>query len=304
MRTVDDAPVDQLCFALQMPVARHRGRPRVTTRTKHLRHLMRTSILCLVIFLFSGEQVHGQAQFHPPTPDQDFRLSVDVDLVELHAIVSDRKGQFVLGLRQQDFSVFEDGVKQEIRIFQREDIPVTVGLVVDHSGSMHAKLPHVAAAARTFVSARRPDDQMFVVNFNEYVVMGLPEDTPFSNNAYLVESAILNTRISGMTALYDAISLAMNHLSTGDRDKRVLIVLSDGADNASKTTLAEILLRAGQSNALIYTVGLFDEADPDRNPRVLRRLASATGGSSFIPNEIEDVLQICEQIAQDRKSVV
>jgi VWFA-related protein len=110
-----------------------------------------------------------------------YQLSVNVDLVVLNATLRDRKGRAASELRQEDFEIFEDGVRQTIRLFRHEDIPVTVGLVIDHSGSMRAKLASVTAAAHTFIQASSPDDQMFVVNFNEDVTLGLPPSMPFTN---------------------------------------------------------------------------------------------------------------------------
>ena len=228
-----------------------------------------------------------------------FQISVNVDLVVLNATVRDSKGRFAPDLREQDFAVYEDGVRQSISLFRHEDIPVTVGLVVDHSSSMKPKIGDVIAAARTFVESSSPDDEMFVVNFNEKVSLGLPDFLPFTVRYEDLTSAIANAPTRGMTALYDAIFEARNHLRTGTRDKKVLIVISDGGDNASKHTLAEVLKMAEQSTALIYTIGIFDEDDRDRNPGVLRRLAGETGGEAFFPNEFKDTVAICERIARD-----
>jgi VWFA-related protein len=228
-----------------------------------------------------------------------FRISVNVDLVVLHATVRDRKSHFVTDLREQDFEVYEDGARQSIRLFRHEDIPVTVGLVVDHSGSMKQKLPDVIAAARIFVHSSNPDDEMFVVNFNEKVTRGLPAATPFTNRSDQLERAISSVPATGMTALYDATSVALSQLESGVRDKKVLIVISDGSDNASKHTLAQVLKLAGQSSALVYPIGVFSDNDQDRNPGVLNRLARATGGEAFYPGEHETVLAVCERIARD-----
>ena len=228
-----------------------------------------------------------------------FQISVNVDLVVLNATVRDSKGRFAPDLREQDFAVYEDGVRQSISLFRHEDIPVTVGLVVDHSSSMMPKIRDVIAAARTFVESSSPDDEMFVVNFNEKVSLGLPDFLPLTNRSEDLTSAIANAPTRGMTALYDAIFEARNHLRIGTRDKKVLIVISDGGDNASKHTLAEVLKMAEQSTALIYTIGIFDEDDRDRNPGVLRRLAGETGGEAFFPYEFKDTVAICERIARD-----
>jgi VWFA-related protein len=224
---------------------------------------------------------------------------VDVALVVLHATVSDRQGGFVSNLGQRDFEVYEDGVPQPIRLFSNEDAPVTVGLVVDHSTSMQPKMAEVSAAARSFVRSSNRDDEMFVVNFNERVYLGLPGAIRFTDSTAQLGDAIAATPTRGRTALYDAIAKALEELQAGSRDKKVLIVVSDGGDNASAHSLAEVMQLAGKSSAVIYTVGIFDETDEDRNPGMLKRLAQATGGEAFLPEELAEVTAICERIARD-----
>jgi Ca-activated chloride channel family protein len=228
-----------------------------------------------------------------------YKISVNVDLVVLQAVVRNRQGRLVSDLEEQDFQVYEDGVRQAIRLFRHEDTPVTVGLVVDHSGSMRPKIGDVIAAARTFVRSSNPDDQMFVVNFNENVTLGLAGAVRFTNRPDELESAILKAPTTGRTALYDAVAGALERLQDGHREKKVLLVISDGGDNASTHSLAEVLRLAGQSSALVYTIGIFDQADGDRNPDVLRRLARATGGEAFFPEQFNEVVAICEGIARD-----
>jgi Ca-activated chloride channel family protein len=233
---------------------------------------------------------------------QEPRISVDVELVLLHATVTDHRGHIVSDLHEQDFHVYDDGVLQSIKHFGREDVPVTAGLVVDHSGSMRRKLDQVSAAARTFAQASNPEDQTFVVNFNEYVRLGLPYSIPFTSDPSQLEQAISRAPSTGKTALYDAIAKALEQLKAGTQEKKVLLTISDGGDNASGHTLPQILKLAEQCNAIIYTVGVFDEDDPDRNPRVLRRLAEATGGLAFFPSQLEQVTAICDRVAHDIRS--
>jgi Ca-activated chloride channel homolog len=230
------------------------------------------------------------------------QMRVDVDLVVLPATVQDRHGQRVSDLQQADFAVYEDRVAQRIRLFRHEDIPVTVGLVVDHSGSMRAKLAEVIAGAKAFVRSSNTDDQMFVVNFNETVSLGLPDALGFTTNAGELERAIWRAPAAGQTALYDAIVRAFVRLQDGRRDKKVLVIVSDGADNISRHNLAQVLDMAAGSSVIIYTVGLFAPGDQDANPRVLHRLAQATGGQAFFPRELSDVVNVCERIARDIRS--
>jgi Ca-activated chloride channel homolog len=252
----------------------------------------------LLLILLAG---HASTQAVPAGQDRDagFRISVDVALVVLPVTVTDRQGGFVSDLTEQDFTVYENGVPQHIQLFRNEDIPVTVGLVVDQSTSMRPKLAEVIAAARAFVRSSNPDDEMFVVNFNEKVSLGLPGDIRFTNSTVLLTNAITTKPAGGQTALYDAIAKALEELQTGSREKKVLVVVSDGGDNASAHSLAQVMKLAGQSSAVIYTIGVFDEEDPDRNPGVLKRLAQATGGEAFLPKELAEVAPICERIARD-----
>jgi VWFA-related protein len=255
----------------------------------------------LVLLLMAPGGYSG-GQVSPTAGDQDpesYHIAVDVDLVVLHATVRDRKGRVVPDLRQQDLEVYEDGVRQSIRLFKYEDIPVTVGLVVDHSGSMRPKLPQVIYAGRKFAHSSNPDDQMFVVNFNENVSLGLRDDLPFTHSAAELEGAISKAPADGMTALYDAIVKALAQLPLGDREKKVLLVISDGSDNASKHKLAHVLKLAEQSSAIMYTIGLSEEGDPDRNPGVLKRLAHETGGEAYFPAQLDEVVAVCESIARD-----
>jgi VWFA-related protein len=164
---------------------------------------------------------------------------------------------------------------------------------------MRPKRPEVIAAALAFARSSNPADQMFVVNFNENVSFGLPDNTPFTDQAAQLQVALSRIAADGETALYDAVAAALEHLKKGNRDKKVLIVISDGGDNASKHNLAQIRAMAGHPDAIIYTIGLFIEDDPDQNPGVLKRLAKDTGGEAFLPASVGEVLPICERIARD-----
>jgi VWFA-related protein len=259
--------------------------------------MKRRIALSLSLLLMAPLVGRGKAQAPQP-----YQVSVNVDLVVLNATVRDRKGRIASDLRQQDFEILEDGVPQAIRLFRHEDIPVTVGLVIDHSGSMRPKLASVIAAARTFIQSSSPEDQMFVVNFNENVTLGLPAGIQFTNRPDELARAIADTPVTGKTALYDAVLKARGRLATGSRDKKVLIVISDGGDNASTHTLADVLQAGNKSNIQVYTIGIFDPGDPDRNPAVLKQLAYATGGEAFMPDDLSEVVAVCERIAADIRS--
>jgi VWFA-related protein len=264
-------------------------------------HAVAIAIAVLALFLISllahaGPQAASATQ---ETGSAPFRVSVDVALVVLHATVTDRQGSFVSDLGKQDFEVHENGVPQRIQLFKNEDIPVTVGLVIDHSTTMGRKLAEVTAAAQAFARSSNRDDEIFVVNFNEKVSLGLSRATRFTHSAADIEHAITAKPTEGETALYDAIAKGLEELQAGSRDKKVLIVVSDGGDNVSTHSLTEVMKLAERSSAIIYTVGIFDEGDPDRNPGVLKRLALATGGEAFFPGQLSEVVNICDRIARD-----
>lgn len=235
----------------------------------------------------------------PSRPGGEYAIKVNVDVVVLRATTQDRKNTLVSGLNKDDFQVYEDGALQPVKYFSHDDVPVTVGLLVDNSGSMTPKRHDVIAAAMAFARSSNPQDQMFVVNFNEKVSFGLPGNTAFTDQPAQLQVALSRVASDGETALYDAVAVALEHLKMGNRDKKVLIIVSDGGDNASRHKLAEITALVAQSNAIIYTIGIFDDQDPDRNPGVLKRLAKETGGEAFLPDSLSDVTPICERIARD-----
>lgn len=247
--------------------------------------------LAPALFILSGGLAFAQ--------NDVFRASVDLDLVVLQANVQDRKGHAVDGLTRDDFAVYEDGALQSIRLFRHDDAPVTIGLVVDHSGSMREKIKTVTSAARAFVDSSNPRDQMFVVNFNERVSLGLPAKVAFSNQPAALAGAIGNSPAEGMTALYDAIGEGLITLRKGEHDKKALLVISDGGDNASQSKLDQVLDAAHKANVVIYAVGVFDPEDPDKNPGVLRRLAHETGGEAYFPSQLGETVEICKRIARD-----
>jgi Ca-activated chloride channel family protein len=226
-------------------------------------------------------------------------ISVDVNLVVLPATVRDQQGQFVSGLQKDDFRVFENHQPQQIRLFQQGDVPVSAGLLVDDSASMESKRKDVLAAALAFVKSSNPQDQMFVVDFNDKIALGLPNTELFSTSASELEAALNGVPARGRTALYDAIEAGLNHLKRASRDKKVLIAITDGGDNASHHKLKEVLEDAARSNVMIYAIGLIDEHNGDQNPGFLRKITRITGGEAFFPGETSDIATICTHIAED-----
>lgn len=241
------------------------------------------------------------AQSQPDAKASDYTINVAVNEVLLHATVRNRKGKPIAGLPRESFQIFEDRVLQQIKHFSQKDIPVTVGLVIDNSGSMRPRRAEVVAASLAFAASSNPQDQMFLVNFNENVSFGLPRTLPFTDQPEELRAAMATVISNGKTALYDAVIVALEHLKQGTRDKKVLIVVSDGADNASGHTQEQMLALAKRSEAIIYGVGIYEPDDPDnRHPReALQALAEATGGEAFFPETLAQVRPICQRIAAE-----
>jgi VWFA-related protein len=235
----------------------------------------------------------------PPLTADDFVVSSDVEVVLLDVSVKDSRGGFASGLEKEHFRVLEDGKEQTISIYAAQDTPVTVGLVVDHSGSVRTKRPEVITAALTFAGKSNPQDEIFLVNFNDRVWLGLPDGTPFTDNVSLLRTSLIQGAMQGRTSIFDALKKAIDHTHLGRRDKKTLVVISDGGDNSSDATEDEIIRMAEESLVTIYTVGIFGPHEKESNRGFLKKLASITGGESFMPDQISELVGVCEKIAHD-----
>jgi Ca-activated chloride channel homolog len=231
--------------------------------------------------------------------NEEFKIKANVELVLLDVSVKNSSGGFVSGLQKENFKVFDNKVAQDITIFQSQDVPVTVGLVVDNSGSVRPKKAEIITAALTLVRESNPRDEMFVVNFNDRVRMGLPEGTEFTDNHQLLRDALLLNPAQGRTALYDGLRTALEHLDKGRLDKKTLVLIADGGDNMSDTSKDEILSLIEESLATIYTVGIYNPDDKDKNPGFLKEVAEISGGEYYRPPDISHLVGICESIAKD-----
>lgn len=254
---------------------------------------MRLRLPALLALLLTARYTAGAAQNRPAS-----FVSTSSELVVLPVTVSNKQGGFVADLTQQRFTVYDNGRRQEIALFSNEDTPVTVGLVIDTSGSMKAKLPEVVVAAGTFKRRSNPQDEMFTVAFNDTVRHAAPP--VFGETAF--ESDLRSLVAAGRTALYDGLSDSLERMTLATRPRKALILVSDGGDNASRSTLEQVLMKARRSNVTIYTVGLFDPDDPDRNPKVLKSLAESTGGERFLPRSPSELVEACERIARELRS--
>ena len=229
----------------------------------------------------------------------DFRLRVESNLVVLHATVLDKNSKPITDLGEGDFRVFENDVEQKLKVFKREDIPVSVGILVDNSGSMRDKRRGVNAAALKFVQTSNPNDEVFIVNFNDEAYL----DADFTDNMKLLQDGLEKIDARGGTALYDALSMSLKYLSErGTRDKKVLLAITDGEDNASRLSLEQTVKAVQHSNAVIYTVGLLGDEGPRstrRAKRALQEFSKASGGAVYFPRNPDEVITIATQISND-----
>jgi len=258
----------------------------------------------LGVFLLFALSVPLKAHTSPGAPlsngaSGQTKISVTSELVLLPVNVTDASGAFVSGLRKQDFLVYEDRNLQEVAFFSEEDTPVSVGLIVDHSRSMGAKLPEVLIAVSGFAHSSNPEDEIFVVDFSDTVSIRPFGGKAFTSDVGELEKAVNAVSARGQTALYDAVAAGIKHLQLGSREKKALIIVSDGGDNASVSKYSDVLNLARQSHAVIYSIGLIGGPGEEENPRVLERLCKDTGGISFLPGAKESISSIAKKIARD-----
>ncbi len=256
-------------------------------------HRLSKLAACLALAAAAGAQ-------QPLTPDDQTVIRVDTRLVVLHCAVVDRKGGLITNLPQSAFKVYENKVEQPIRLFKREDVPVSLGIVIDNSGSMREKRARVEAAALRLVKASNPQDEVFVVNFNDEAYL----DVPFTSDITKLEEGVARIDSRGGTALRDAVSMSIDYLKQeGKKDKKVLLVITDGNDTASTgVTLEKLVEKIHRSEVLIYGIGILgkeDARDRKRAMRAIDAMTRASGGASYFPGDVAEVEQIAVQVAHD-----
>jgi Ca-activated chloride channel family protein len=259
---------------------------------ERIRAAVIVSVLCLSAP--SGPVVSAQ--------DPVFR-SDSSELVVLPVVVTDKQSRYISDLPRERFAVYDNGRRMPIEFFTNEDTPVTIGLIIDASGSMRQKMSEVVAATAALARSSNPEDEVFALRFNDDVKDAIgARRFLLAGEGDALHSAIGAMRTEGQTALYDALIEGLDRLGDGSRPRKVLVVISDGGDNASRATLDQVLARARVSNAPIYTIGIYDEMDMDKNPGVLKSLAHETGGERFLPHSAGDLMQACLRIAREIRS--
>jgi VWFA-related protein len=261
--------------------------------------------------LLAGWALYAQQINPPPPPDHPAQdqapvFRSDTRVVICNTTVFDKSGHLVTDLPREDFAVTENGVAQRITSFLREDVPVSLGLIIDNSGSMRIKRAGVEAASLALVKDSNPEDEVFVVNFNDEPFMDLPNRKNFTNDIREMEEALTRIDSRGGTAMRDAIRYSIDHLNEkAHNDKKVLVVVTDGVDNESLIRQEKLVKDTLQSGVLIYAVGLLedeDRSDAAKARRELNALAEATGGETYFPKEVSEVDRIAHLVAHDIRS--
>jgi len=266
---------------------------------QHSRFLVSSILVAAAIPL-----LYSQART-PNTADEPATFKADTRLVVLHATVIDKSGKLITNLQQKAFKVLENGVEQPVKKVLREDVPVSMGLIVDNSGSMRTKRQKVEQAALAMVRASNPEDEVFIVNFNDEAYL---EEPGFTHDIKLLERGLSKLDSRGGTAMRDAIRMSMDYLKeNGKKDKKLLVVVTDGEDNYSNITLENLVreLQRSETPVQVYTIGLLSEEErreAKKAERALIAISDASGGAYYIPKENNDIDKICQQVARDIRS--
>ena len=254
--------------------------------------------LCLAALTAAAQP----AAKHADEDDPGLTFRAGTKEVVLHTAVLDRSDHFVTDLPQSAFKVYEEDVLQQLKYFRREDVPVSLGILVDNSGSMRDKRRQVNTAAVDFVKASNPKDEVFIVNFNDEGFL----DSPFTSDVLRLQDALQRIDSRGGTALYDAVGMSLDYLKEKAKwDKQVLLIVTDGEDNASMLDLERLVRRLQEGEMVIYAVGLLSEEDrrsAKRATRAVRNIVHATGGAAHFPKSVDEVHAIAQQVAEDIRS--
>jgi Ca-activated chloride channel family protein len=243
--------------------------------------------------------IAAPAQNPPPPSSDPPTFTSDTRLVVLPVTVADKSGKLIPNLPQTAFKVYENGAEQPIKIFRREDVPVSLGIIVDNSGSMRDKRLKVETASADLAKNSNPQDEVFVVNFNDEAFL----DVPFTNDMKKLEQGLARIDSRGGTAMRDAISMSIDYMKeTGKKDKKVILVVTDGNDTASSGTLEKLVNKAQKGEVMIYAIGLLNEEErreAKKAKRALDELTSASGGMAYYPKDLTEVDKIALQVAHE-----
>jgi Ca-activated chloride channel family protein len=232
-------------------------------------------------------------------------LRVDVPLIQIPVHVTTALGTNVTDLRKENFRVFENGVEQSVTNFAMEDAPLSIGLVFDSSGSMRPKIRKSAEAAAVFFKIANPEDEFFLVEFNDRPKLSVP----FTQDSLEIYNRIVRVRAAGRTSLLDAIHLALAQMKHAHNLRKAIVIFSDGGDNRSRYTEREVKEAMSESDVQVYAMGIFDQDDSHKlsreeqdGPRLLTELAEETGGKHYPVDHLDDLPGVCDRIGNELRN--
>jgi Ca-activated chloride channel homolog len=246
----------------------------------------------------------------PKTKGKGLKIEVNVDLVMMYTSVFDKNGHFMGGLKENNFKLYEDGVDQKIDRFSQEDAPLSMGILLDLSGSMRGKIDQVNKAALAFIRASNPRDEVFLIGFNDEIE--LLQD--FTSDVDEITDALDNTVTLGGTALYDAIYLGVQKSHTGTRAKKAVVVITDGEDRDSYYKLEELIAKVQEMDVQVFSIGFlndipdkgifgsFSKSEPEKARDALKHIGEETGGKAFFPDKLADIHTIVAEIAGELRN--
>ncbi len=263
-----------------------------------------------IIFILLSINIYAQIPKELPSQNRGYTIGVNVDLVLMYASVFDDSGHFVGGLERSNFKLYEDGIEQKIESFAQEDVPASIGILMDLSGSMKPKRFQVDQAALAFIRASNPQDEIFLIGFNDEVE--LLQD--FTSDIDEITDSLENTMVTGGTSLYDAIYLGVQKAQTGKKPKKAIVVISDGEDRDSFYKFTELVAKVQESDVQVFFVGFMDplpdkgffgrwtKSAEEKERDNMKRISEETGGKAFFPEKIDDIHEIVAEIATELRS--
>jgi len=227
--------------------------------------------------------------------EQTFKLNVNVDLTEVHVNVTDEKDHPIGNLKKDNFRVFEDRTEQKISVFKHEDLPISLGLVIDNSRSMEPRKQRMDEATLSFVRKSNPQDETFVIHFDDSARL----DRDFTDSIPLLEDTLASVKPYGQTAIYDALILALEHMDQAKNTNRAILLFTDGVDNSSKHSLSEALDATRRAHVAVYPVGLLSLSGGQKAEDSLIRIAEVSGGRAYFPVNVDEARADMERVARD-----
>ena len=255
------------------------------------------TVFVVILAVFCAGRAAGQSTAAPDA--QSPRFNAETTLVLIPAIVTDPQNRFVLGLQKQDFHLFEDGAEQTVVQISGEDAPLSVGLVFDTSGSMGDKLRTSRQAALRFLTTMNSQDEAFLIQFNEHATLNVD----FTHQTDDIQNSLTAVQPGGLTAMLDAAELALRQMKKAKNPRKAILIISDGGDNNSKYTAAQIESLVREADVQVYAMGIFEpsiipalSAEEISGPRLLSQLAEQTGGRAFSASDPSDLPNVAVRI--------